>query len=232
MSGVKNRSGVYLRTAKHLLNMRLSRLGKKRGPRSKERKAGYDYGKICLFCGCNFYLRPLRSLSSWSLAKFCSKNCHYKSIIGRKLTEDHARKIRDSLKGKMPKNIDLLHYDKKIRAKVTEKITGEKNYAWIKDRELALAISKRRREERNDAAYFLWRRRVYRRDERKCRLENNDCWGKLVVHHILSWKDYPELRYDLNNGITLCKFHHPRKREKEKASRELFKSILSCQNSN
>lgn len=48
-----------------------------------------------------------------------------------------------------------------------------------------------------------------------CRIADNKCNGRLEAHHILNWKQYPELRYELNNGITLCQSHHPRGRENE-----------------
>jgi len=53
------------------------------------------------------------------------------------------------------------------------------------------------------------------RDGWKCKIANADCDGKIEAHHILSWRDYPELRYQPNNGITLCHAHHPRKRVDE-----------------
>jgi hypothetical protein len=45
-----------------------------------------------------------------------------------------------------------------------------------------------------------------------------ECWHKSMkeVHHILSyilsWQNYPELCYQPNNGITLCRHHHPLKK--------------------
>ena len=36
-----------------------------------------------------------------------------------------------------------------------------------------------------------------------------------IVHHIKNWSAFPELRYEVKNGITLCQFHHPKKRVDE-----------------
>lgn len=35
-----------------------------------------------------------------------------------------------------------------------------------------------------------------------------------------------ETRYEINNGITLCHFHHPRKREKEKELSPFFQELI------
>lgn len=60
------------------------------------------------------------------------------------------------------------------------------------------------------------------------KINNKDCEGKLEAHHILSWKDYPELRYDINNGITLCHAHHPKKRAEEKRLSPYFMELVSA----
>lgn len=51
-----------------------------------------------------------------------------------------------------------------------------------------------------------WVREVKARDEYKCQ----DCGATedLEAHHIKSWADYPDLRLDVNNGITLCHACH------------------------
>lgn len=64
-------------------------------------------------------------------------------------------------------------------------------------------------------------------DNWKCRIINNDCKGRLEAHHILNWKDYSELRYDINNGITLCHAHHPRGRANEKRLSPYFMELVS-----
>lgn len=58
-----------------------------------------------------------------------------------------------------------------------------------------------------DPSYKNFRNNVRNRDK-FCRWPNCLCKKKLQVHHILPWKTHPTLRYDENNGITLCKKHH------------------------
>lgn len=60
--------------------------------------------------------------------------------------------------------------------------------------------------ERNTPEYKLWRLSVYQRDKFRCRkCDQKMHKGKnLNAHHIRSWANYPSLRYDVNNGITLC----------------------------
>ena len=85
-------------------------------------------------------------------------------------------------------------------------------------------------QERNDSAYSQWARQVKRRDNFTCKINNQDCKGKIVAHHILTWKDYPELRYNINNGITLCHAHHPKKRAEEKLLVPILKELISQRN--
>lgn len=87
---------------------------------------------------------------------------------------------------------------------------GENSPVWIKDRTKLV-----KRQERNDYSYIEWRKQVWLRDNFKCKIANQDCKGKIEAHHILGWSLYPELRYELTNGITLCHAHHPRKRAEE-----------------
>ncbi len=50
--------------------------------------------------------------------------------------------------------------------------------------------------------------------------------GKVIAHHILGWSAYPELRYEINNGITLCHFHHPKKRIDEGRLIPIFQKLV------
>lgn len=62
---------------------------------------------------------------------------------------------------------------------------------------------------------------------KKSRIYNIDCSGQIEAHHILGWKSYPELRYETNNGITLCHAHHPRKREDEAKLSPYFQKLVA-----
>jgi hypothetical protein len=61
---------------------------------------------------------------------------------------------------------------------------------------------------------------------------NDDCDEVLEVHHILRWHTYPELRYKINNGITLCHSHHPRKMQEEKRLESELQALVSASKNN
>lgn len=73
-----------------------------------------------------------------------------------------------------------------------------------------------------------WSRQVKNRDGWECQIANGDCSGRVEAHHILSWRDYEELRYELRNGITLCYFHHPRKRSEEERLQSSFQELIAA----
>lgn len=78
--------------------------------------------------------------------------------------------------------------------------------------------------------YREWRKSVFARDTHKCRIADENCDGMLQAHHILRWSEFPELRYQINNGITLCQAHHPRKRAEEKRLEPMFRELVSVSN--
>ena len=91
----------------------------------------------------------------------------------------------------------------------TQHFSGEESPVW----KGGVAVE---RNERATYDYQNWRNKVFHRDNYTCRCCGNRSSNNNPVilnsHHIYNWKDYPELRYEISNGITLCnqchyKFH-------------------------
>ena len=88
---------------------------------------------------------------------------------------------------------------------------------------------KKENEERHiGGQYMEWMFIIKNRDKWRCKINNTDCKGRLEAHHILDWVNYQELRYDINNGITLCQSHHPRGRDAEKRLADDFQRLVSA----
>lgn len=59
----------------------------------------------------------------------------------------------------------------------------------------------------NQYEFQVWSKAIKERDNYTCQICNIR-GGKLASHHLKSWIQYPELRYDLENGICLCVHCH------------------------
>ena len=165
-----------------------------------------NYSKIekeCLKCKNKF----LASLSADR--KYCSIKC---GKIGNNHSEETKRKMSISRKGRM--------YSEETIKKMSLSKTGIKNHRWNPNREEV------RYDRRNDPEYKQWRKKVWLRDGFKCKIENKECIGRIEAHHILPWRDYVDSRYIINNGITLCQLHHPRKRVDEERLMPFFLSMV------
>lgn len=64
-----------------------------------------------------------------------------------------------------------------------------------------------KQKERHSVQAVQWRKEVFTRDNFTCQICGK-VGGNLNAHHIKKWADYPELRYEVNNGITLCERCH------------------------
>src|ERR1700679_963152 len=75
------------------------------------------------------------------------------------------------------------------------------------------------------AAWPSWRTSVFRRDGYRCVMCPNTAAAKLAFrasrrhlepHHILRKIDFPELVYEVDNGVTLCNLCHAKVTDHEK----------------
>lgn len=80
---------------------------------------------------------------------------------------------------------------------------GSDHYAWKGGTKSA------KHGDRGTPAYREWRNAVFARDCHTCQI----CTvylggGDLEAHHCKPYAEFPELRFDIENGVTLCHYHH------------------------
>lgn len=93
------------------------------------------------------------------------------------------------------------------------RMTGDKHWNWKG------GISA---DSRSTPAYNLWRDCVYGRDYYTCQMCGTTKSGCFNAHHIFKWTDYPEFRFEVWNGITLCEECHRKVYNKEELYIEQF----------
>ena len=190
----------YKHTEEAKEKIRLSRLGKKNSEASKEKNRLASLG------------HPVSEVTRAAVSR---------AQTGKKLSQEHIEKLRQANLGHK-RCVGRVWTDQK-REKILNAISGQNNYRWIHDRTKV----KQYWTERNNPEYKQWRKSVWSRDSFRCKLRDENCKGRIEAHHILNYQDHLELRYQINNGITLCHAHHPRTRAEEKRLEALFMSLVS-----
>lgn len=182
--------------------------------------------KLCVKCSKSFVRKVKYSDSQWNKAIFCSKSCSAsvtaKKRLGKALSEAHRKAISNSIKGK--KKVFTQQHKDNIKKSFTDEMrqnlaklrTGERNIFWKG------GVTSENLKIRMMSEYRIWRNHVYQRDNFTCQ----DCGvvgGKLNAHHIKEFSNYPELRFDLSNGQTLCISCHRKTENFGKKSLNLIK---------
>lgn len=135
-----------------------------------------------------------------------------KSMLGKKHSEETKRKISKAHIGmkvskKVKKKISRAKRGKKpslsrgAREKRRERFMGEKNPRWKG------GITPINEKIRRTLEYKLWRIAVFERDNYTC-IWCGQRGGELHADHIKPFALFPELRFAIDNGRTLCKKCH------------------------
>lgn len=136
---------------------------------------------VCQNCGSDFWYYASRGN-----VKYCSHKCY----TSTPKSDEFKQKISEAFR--------------------SEAFRGENHPNWKG------GVMKGRKD-RNLSVYKEWRLAVFARDNYTCQhcgLKNYKGLGKTVqleADHIQSWTEYPELRYEVNNGRTLCKDCHSKR---------------------
>ncbi len=112
-----------------------------------------------------------------------------KSRLGMKNSPEMNKKIGEASKGhKLSMN---------TRLKLSEQRKGEGNPSWQG------GITPVNKKLRRTIENKIWREKVFERDDwtcQRCGIRG----GKLHAHHINPFSIFPELRFNIDNGMTLC----------------------------
>ena len=98
-------------------------------------------------------------------------------------------------------------HTKEAREKIGASHRGDKSVNWRG------GITPKHKAIRCSMYTKLWREAVFTRDNftcQKCDIRG----GKLHAHHILFFSQYPEVRFAINNGTTLCNKCHKKEHSK------------------
>lgn len=201
------------RTAEHSMKISMALRGKKLTPERRQR--------------CAEVLREAHKSEKWLVAtrKFSktrigvpqkpesiAKRTETRRARGGFIVPQHVRDIVGRVSRNRIRSLEE-------RRKISESLRGRK-----RDPEIGRKAGETRRSRRTkpypekrqrDPRYYPWRRAVLKRDEYACRMCGLVNKGN-HAHHIKSWNDAPELRYEVENAITLCISCHARHHHEER----------------
>jgi len=84
---------------------------------------------------------------------------------------------------------------------------------------MLLRVTFAQKDSRDSVRYSAWRYAVLKRDKNTCQ-ECSFLGDGIYIHahHIQGWNKYPDLRFEIDNGMTLCNSCHTRLHQKIKCN--------------
>jgi hypothetical protein len=161
-----------------------------------------EWKRVCSSCGKESWLRTSKKKAE------SSPRCVKCALSEQEMPAEVKAKISKTLREKYKTDPDWVE---KVRlARNTP--SGENHWNWKGG---ATSINQR---ERTSSDSSSWKLAVLHRDGYSCRICG--CKDNLHAHHINSWSEFPEDRFILANGLTLCsschKTYHDYEREVRK----------------
>lgn len=141
------------------------------------------------------------------------KKEYYKKInTGKVLPKEHREKIGNGNRGKIRNNDSK----KRIAASLKGRYVGELNPFWRG------GTSRCYKTGYYSSQYLEWRIKVFERDNYTCQKCGLNDGSYLTAHHIKSFAHYPDLRFDVNNGETLCESCHSKTDNYKGRNKKIF----------
>jgi endogenous inhibitor of DNA gyrase (YacG/DUF329 family) len=172
------------------------------------------FSKKCIVCGKLSYRKKLSEAKrkNW---KFCSRSCHtrYCNYLRRNpAKKKYCFYCKKSFKARTKRELKyrfcsqkcsvlFLNQTEEQRKRVSLRSSGQNSNFWkggITSTNVLI---------RNSVKYSRWRAEVFEIDNYTCWICNQ--WGGILrAHHLKRFSGYPELRFEISNGLTLCDFCH------------------------
>lgn len=134
---------------------------------------------------------------------------------GTPMPEEIKQKLREDRIGRTL-NTGRTHFKK-------GQMAGENNPKWKG------GITSQNKIIRSSPDYGRWRKSVYKKDWFSCQF----CGYKgknIEAHHVKNWSKNKNLRFNINNGLTLCNKCHLKIRKKESFYEPLCKNLVLLKN--
>lgn len=186
--------------------------------------------KECAVCHTIFSKPTDLGTVAWNIRKYCSQPCTIKARMGHPVSDETKNKLRETSTGYRHTEESLrkmriaqkgrIAWNKKSPVYLLCMQCGQKKQIkWVdvghaKFCSTACAgqysdqgKTKEHQKIRSSARYRQWRRQVFERDNFTCQ-ECGQKGGTLNADHIKRFADFPELRFEISNGRTLCESCH------------------------